>query len=927
MKKRWIQAVIIIGIGAAVSAAFLLWKEWKKENDIVLDCPEVYPESALENISEEEIERKVNALLAAMTEEEMYGMLGGSHSAASARGCGTGYVGGVPRLGVPVLRMWDGPKGVTGDGNYPTTSPASELALAASFSEELAAAYGELLASDNRASGGNVQLGVQIDHVRAPFFMRSRDSFSEDPYLTSRLGLALASSIEKEHVISVLKHLACFSSMFAFSDEIQVDEQTLHELYLAPFAYILKNQGASAVMSAYNSVNGVAASENTCLQKTVLRDMWGFEGMTLTDWGGNHTLTTHLGTDLEMALLDSNTRENVETAIQEGTMDWEDVETAVRHTLTAMGRAGYLGLVQVKGDGTAAIDPTPVASIELCVTEGEERYALLEKNDEIALKTAAEGAVLLKNDHEALPIDEEDDVVLIGLLSRYTMNHCHESSYGWLEKMDGTEPHLRELLGEEAEITSEIGLDIIGEVIPGACLYTTEECEENGVLVSIDDGKPLTEEAIRMTTGTVDGKANRTFKNSENGNALVYGQHVSITTYLKAPETGVYELQLLKIGGLAEADIRVEQEEIRISGSGTNVFWPLTGDVPTEEGMDVPESATEVHLVKDRVYKITVEAKAQSQTKDLQISLNWFRPGQREEEYQKAVEAAASHKKVIYFAYDNAQGTGDYLAFLNRSGMELEEGQLSLLNDVIRAAKEKGNEVIVVLYTGLPVTMDWLDDVDAVVEMWLAGQSGGKAAAQILTGVKNPSGKLPVTFPRSADDTQFGDFEGNYRAENVNIIDYWKGGEGIFSGYRWYDREGIEPLFAFGYGLSYTEFAYSDLSVKREGDGFAVTFTVRNTGKVTGTEIAQVYLGAAKVPDYVQMPEYKLVGFERIEDLKPQESRTVTAKIAAEELQYWDAGLEVPEGTEKWVLAEGERTVYVGSSSDKLLLSQNIVVK
>lgn len=926
MKKRWLQTIIIISIGAAVAAAFLRWKTWSEDSKIMLDCPEVYPESALEDSSDEEIERKVNALLATMTEDEMYAMLGGSQSAASARGCGTGYVGGVPRLGVPVMRMWDGPKGVKGDGNLPTTSPASGLALASSFSEELACEYGKLLASENKAAGGNVQLGIQLDHVRTPFFMRSRDSLGEDPYLTSRLGMKIASGVKNEHVIGTLKHLACFCGMFSFADDVQVDEQTLHELYLMPFSYILKNSGASAVMSAYNYINGTAASENTYLLKTVLRDMWGFEGMTMTDWGGNHTLTTHLGTDLETSRIENNSCENIEAAIQRGIMEWADVVTAVRHTLTAMGQAGYLGLVQLKGDGTAAIDPDPVASIEMPVTEGEERYALLEKNDGAALKTAVEGAVLLKNKKNALPLRKEDDIALIGLLSRYTLNHYHESSYGWLEKMDGTETHIREILGECADITSEIGLDIIGEPISGKYLYTRKDCKVNGVNVKIDD-EPVVEDKIRRTTGTIGGKPNRTFKNAADGNALVCGQHISMTTYLKAPETGEYELQLLKIGGEAVADITSGQEKISISGSGTNVFWPFTGDVPTEEGMDVPESVTTVYLVKNQVYEITVEGEAQSEEKDFQISLNWFRPGQREKSYQAAVDAAASHKKVIYFAYDSAEGEGDRLAMMSRSSLELEADQLSLLKDVIRAAKEYGNEVIVVLNTGLPITMDWLDDVDAVVEMWLSGQSGGKAAAQILTGVKNPSGKLPVSFPKNINDTPVGEFKENYEVNGVNTIDCTKGGEGIFSGYRWYDREGIEPLFAFGYGLSYTEFEYSGLSVKSESDGFAVTFTVKNTGSVMGTEIAQVYLGAAEVPDYVQMPEYKLVAFARIENLDPGESQTVMVKVSADELRYWDVELEVPEGTEKWVMAKGKRTIYVGSSSDKLLLSQIIVVE
>lgn len=934
MKRRFAKVAIALSLAASVGATSVpisALAEGNYGDMIELDCPEIYPESALENISSVEIKEKVDALLATMTEEEMYSMLGGSRAASSAKGYGTGYVGGVPRLGVPVLRMWDGPKGVIGNGDYETTNPASELALASSFSEEMAYKYGELTGTDNKATAANVQLGVQLDNVRSPFFQRSRDSLGEDPYLTSILGNALSEGVQDQHVMTTLKHLAGYSTMFGMGDDIWIDEQTLHEMYLAPYEYIIKNKNASAVMSSYNMLNGTQTSANTYLLKTVLRDMWGFTGLTMTDWGGNKELTTHLGTDLETGTISRNNQENIEAAIAEGTMSWDDVVTAVRHTLTAMGEIGYLGLVQVKQDGTAAIDPDPVDAIELNALEGEERYELLEKNNEIALESAVKGGVLLKNDNDVLPVTNADDVALIGLLSQYKLNHLSESSYGTLRYTSGVDDSMSEILGKE--VTSEVGLDVIGEIVPAEYLYTSEDCSQNGVSVSIDGEEAVTMDTIRLTTGTIEGEVNQTYKNSEDGNALVNGQTATFTAYLKAPESGDYELQLLKIGGSAQASIAVEETEdaVSISGSGSNNRnnWPATGTVATDEGMDIPTTTTTVTLEAGKAYKIIVTATAEKDSKDMQLSLNWFKPGYREELRTKAIEAAKTHKNVIYFAYDN--GTARDANGLTKQGshrctFDLPDDQVELLEEVIQAAKEAGNHVIVVLNTGLPVTMDWLDDVDAVLEMWLSGQAGGQAVAQLLTGVENPSGKLPVTFPKSINDTQFGNYEENFNPDNVNIIDYTMGGEGIFAGYRWYDKADIEPLFEFGYGLSYTDFAYSDLSVEKASDGFNVTFTVQNTGDVTGSEIAQVYLGAADVPDYVQMAEYQLAAFERIEDLEPGESRQVTTKIEARQLSYWDVQADVEEGSEKWVVAEGERTIYVGSSSDNLLLNQTVDV-
>lgn len=923
MKRKYTGA--FWGMAVLIAAVWILGTVLGRNTYV--DFPEIYPESALETAEDDEIVRKVDALLASMTEEEMYAMLGGSSSAASERGCGTGYVGGVPRLGVPVLRMWDGPKGVTGSGKYATTSPASELALASSFNEELAYDYGKMTALDNRAEGGNVQLGVQVDHVRTPFFRRSRDSLGEDPYLTSRMGDALSKGVEDHHVISTLKHLTGFSDMFGYNDNVNIDEQTLHEIYLAPYEYILKNGHASAVMTSYNQVNGVRMSENAYLLKTVLRDMWGFDGMVMVDWGGNHALSTHLGLDLEMSLLEYNTRENIEAAIEMGTMSRQDVTDAVRHTLTAMGKAGYLGLVQIAWNGKPMEDTDPPSSIELPVTEGEERICLLEENDRIALESALEGTVLLKNEEKVLPVDKDDDIALIGVLSQYTLAYSNESSFGWLEKMDGVYDEMREILGEDTKITAEIGLDVIGEPISAEFLYTTPECTEHGANLSIDGKTAGTVDTIRRTTGTVDGKPNRTFHNAEDGDALEKGQHAYYTAYLRVPKTDDYELQLLQIGGKVNADIVVDGEEISISGSGESPKWPSSGVVASQEGMNVPGETTKLRLKKGEVYQITVSAEALLEEKDTQFSLNWFRREDREEEYQAAVAAAAEHEKIIFFAYDKGQrkkrGTEETVT---QKQSELSEDQQRLLEDVIQAAKKNGNKVIVVLNTMLPIVMDWLDDVDAVMEMWIPGQSGSKAAAWILTGIKNPSGKLPVTFPKTINDTQYGNFAENYKNETTENADYTKGGDGIFTGYRWYQKRNIEPQFAFGYGLSYTEFSYSDLFVEKETDGFRVTFTVTNTGEVTGTEIAQVYLGAAVVPEYVQMPEYKLAAFARVENLEPGESRTVMAKIETKELCYWDVKKDAEEGEEKWTVAEGERILYVGSSSDHLLLEQKIEV-
>lgn len=278
-----------------------------------------------------------------------------------------------------------------------------------------------------------------------------------------------------------------------------------------------------------------------------------------------------------------------------------------------------------------------------------------------------------------------------------------------------------------------------------------------------------------------------------------------------------------------------------------------------------------------------------------------------------------------------------------------------MINDVAKAAHDAGNKVAVVLNNDAAVVMeDWIDNVDAILEMYYPGQRGGVATAEILAGKVNPSGKLAYTIPKKDTDTLI-----TYSDElwsQFEAADNWKGdsgssggsgggmpggkgqntttfSEGINTGYRWYDANNVEPQYDFGYGLSYTTFEYSDLDVRenrKEGDvaGYDVTFKVTNTGDVTGSEVAQVYLGAAKdLPAGIQSAKYQLAGYEKVKDIKPGETRTVTIYVNERSLSYWNSNQKKlivrADGTkDKWNVAEGERTIYVGASSDNLMMDK-----
>lgn len=933
--------------------------------------PDVYPEDAYVFYSDEELDTLIHAIINTMTYDEKLAAVSGDQAAATARGYGTGAWLGVPRLGVPILRSYDGPMGVTSPSGLVTTKPASEICIAATFDVDAAYENGVLYGRDNKASAGNMQLGIQLDNARDLFFGRTRDTYGEDWYLTGAIGAAQAAGIQSENVIAVLKHFSGYvdNSNPGTPSYTHVDEQTLHENLLSGFEMAVQDGGALSIMSSYNKIDGdwylnqnvteTQASSNTYLNYTVLRDMWRWNGFVITDWGGNQQYSTNKGTDLEAPNASYNTAASIEMSLEEGETTMEQVEDAVYHILWALGKIGYLGLVQLADDGlTVKEEVGRTEPIELPDPPmGKAREEILEADYEIALEGVEGGSVLLKNENDALPLGTDSgSIALIGeSMANTFMGHYGESSYGSLTGTKTPYEALRDILGDQVEVYSAI--DEFGVAVPAENLFLDAEGEENGVLrTDAVTGESFTDETLSYLTNS------KTYYNAEDGNAFPEGSEYTIETYLRPDESGVYTLLVGGIGGTTEATITLDGEEVDIA-SNTSTNFPTSMAVYTSTGVNftsgelyVPEAETEEETVEaetddptnggefgtfggmfsffggasgynqfeleaGKTYKITIHATADSELKDMQLCLNWKTPGYDDAIYAEALEAAATHDTVVVSVYHRE--TNDTLALDDSA-------QNQMLLDVVAAAKAAGTRVVVVGYLALPVDVSaWIDDVDAFLCMWLPGQASGQATAELLTGIVNPSGKLPVAWPMTADDAQT---DGLPTTGSEIEIE-----EGIFMGYRWYDQSGIEPRWDFGYGLSYTSFEYSDLTVTASAEdgeeyGFDVTFTVTNTGTFIGSESTQVYLGEIEVPDGVQIAKVQLAGFVKVHDLLPGRSETVTVHIDQRSLSYWDSALDTlyqrDDGTQdKWTVATGERTVYVGASSDNLILSQSITIE
>ena len=961
----------------------------------------------------EALEKKVGALLAAMTAEEKMNLCHGFTAGRGEVGNG-GYNPGVPRLGVPEIRMFDGPAGVT--SLYDTTGLPVEELLAASWSPELAYAYGKVEGSENYAISGNTQLGSEFDIVRTPQFSRNKDMMGEDPFLLSRLSAPETRGIQDQRVAATCKHFAvcCQDTVIQNAADQRVDEQTLHELYFPGFEAAIREGGAASIMCSYNKFNGAYASANTYTQKTVLRDLWNFKGYMMSDWGSNHALTTHKGMDMEMPDGTYNSNERLALALEKGRLTMADIDEAAKHVLYAYGMVGYLTLVEIGPDGRAVAEDGRTEPIRIRDSYEEAVAAgLLEANAEICLNVARKGAVLLKNDDKALPLTQADytggnSVAMLGLGAvRLLSGTQQERSYGTLRRMKAPVDELKRLAGDRADISGHVALDVVGRTIPGTCLFQDEALtkpglvrtwgvaetgepfgmfamfamndkpqdapdappapvggagvEFKGVAASDDDedrdvmemrpsmantlavdveghetGSFCTvDEAIEFTVGTIDGKVNQTWKNAADGTAFTAGVGFTWDGYLTVPRDGEYDLIFQAIGGNADCKLMLDGKkwtQIGVTEMREGAHWPWHNIVCSPEGMDL--SGAHVSLKARTAYRLRVRARAGSAEKDLQLRLAWITPEQRAADYRAALEAASQAKKVVLFL------TSDYgyrpagapfgfgFGSVHLASLEVPAAQKKLLADV-KAAMRPGTKLIVVANNGNVFSMEWHADADAILNVFSPGQEGGTAIAELLTGKVNPSGKMAVSIPAKNADTLVSDtpehvkrrYESYTGPDGKQYVDH---DEGIFTGYRWYDKTGVKALYPFGHGFSYTDFTYSDLSVR----GLNVTFTVTNTGAVAGTEIAQVYLGAAQVPAHIQMAQKQLCGFVRLEDMRPGERRTVTVAIPERSLCYWDPQLApVPreDGTkDKWVRTTDCRKVYVGGGSDRLSLTGEI---
>ena len=862
-------------------------------------------------------EARIDHLLQQMTIEEKIDLIRGGIEDPSVYQGQAGYLPGVPRLHVPSLRFADGPPGLL--TRVAGQAETATMGVAATFSLKDAEANGVVIGRDARSLGIDVALQPFINIDRDITFARGYNTFGEDPFLTGMMGAAEIHGIQSQDVMAQAKHYVAYDTD---GFNVSVDPQALHEVYVAPFAMAVQ-AGVSSIMCSYNKVNGRFACDNPDTLKTILKGELGFKGFVTSDWGAVHSVYfLNQGLDMEMpGLMPENSpfaalmhtyfrtappsstsaakpdlaaltgmlggtipeepavtmnlssfprdtdNSTLRDALKDGSITEATVTAAARRVLYEMDRFGYL-------DGKQKHNVTPQD---------------IEANAAVIRKTAADAAVLLKNDGGILPLTPQqlNTVALIGPTAGQVdaIGTFGERSPGVVSRQIGPLEALRKDF-PGAHIAFAVADDMTGAAIPAAALS--------------HDGQPGLKRIDSAGPHSVDAQLDFT---TANGRALEANAAINWTGEITVPVTGDYWLYLQVLGG--RGTLSVDGKPLSRTGATAGT---VHGDVqhatqdnvlPTNDGLDnVRRSIT----LTAGTHTIAVGVRGDSSNQPEQVRLNWYTPEQRELDHSAALQAAKSAKTAVVFAWTRG-----------KPAFALPGDQDKLIDEIASL----NPNTIVVLNTSQPIAMPWLSKVKAVVEMWWPGDEGGWATADILTGKVNPAGRLPVTWASRLQDYAANDPAHPERSA-AGVDGKTTFSEGVDVGYRWFDQQHIEPLYSFGYGLSYTTFAYSGLRVSPSADGGAdVEFRVRNTGRRSGDDVPQIYLDAPSAQGGAQFAVRTLAGFDRV-TLAPGAATTVRLRIPKRSFEFWSVDKN------QWLRATGARTIEVGSASRNLTLQATL---
>ncbi|MDX6290200.1 MAG: beta-glucosidase, partial [Blastocatellia bacterium] len=800
-----------------------------------------------------EVDRRVESILKQMTLEEKLVLLGGVDGF---------FIRDIPRLNLPRLKMADGPLGVRNFG--PATAFAGGVTLAATWNPALAQLVGTELGRDARAKGVHFLLAPGVNINRAPMNGRNFEYFGEDPFLASRIAVGYINGVQSQGVSATIKHFIANNSEFdRHNTDSIIDERTMREIYLPVFEAAVKEAHVGAIMDSYNLTNGLHMSQNKYLLTDVVKKEWGFDGLIMSDWSGTYdgVEAANAGQDLEMPSGLHMNQQTLKPAIEQGKVSLGTVDDKVRRILRTAVRFGWLDRDQT-GLSIPRFNP---------------------QGRQVALNAAREGITLLKNDGGLLPLNKSKikSILIIGPDSFPAVpvggGSAEVQPFGAISYLEGLSNY------------------------PGA---TFQVYYDRGVLPYSDLAN-----ATNFTTAHTDGKPGlraEYFDNLElKGTPLITRteEHVDFGTAARLlfPEqtlssrwTGYYTPQ---DSGSYDIFVQTTRE---VGGS----YRLYVDDKPVLDNWTTLTALVDYRTLRlePGVHKIVLEQHGRAFRRAVRLRMGIVRAGQFVS--TNAKKLAASADVVVVAAGFDSESEAESADRTFR----LPLGQDELIQEMTAANKN----TIVVMTSGGSVDVNaWLNRVPALVQAWYPGQEGGTALAEILFGDVNPSGRLPVTFERRWEDNPVHD--SYYPQAGTKRVVYK---EGVFVGYRGYEHNHTKPVFPFGFGLSYTTFKYSNLSIKpvtnsASGPRYEVSFDVKNTGTRDGADVAQVYVGdpQTKVP----RPAKELKGFVKV-SLRPGETRRVSVMLDSRALSYYDVNAK------QWRAEPGDFNVLVGRSSEQIEL-------
>lgn len=782
----------------------------------------------------------------------------------------------IPRLNVTSIRISDAPNGIRGTKFFnavPTTCIPTGTALASTWNTTLVRKLGCILGEQAHAKGAHAFMGPNINLARSPIGGRSFETLGEDPFLAGWLAVAYCEGVHSQKIVSCPKHIVCNDKDdFRMTMNVDISERALREVYLMPFMLVQKYTKPTLYMTAYNKVNGITCSENPHILQDIVTDEWKFDGCFVSDWFGTVSCAESInaGMHLEMPGPPIWRGKLLEMSVFHNTVKMEALDKAVLGVLRLVSKAQESGIPE----------NAPEVSKDDAATTAVVRQA------------AREAIVLLKNEDNLLPI-KKSKVLLVGEAAKF----ANFSSGGSTALTPNRSVSLLDALSEE------LGAENVDWVLgspnraqfPSFSLYAKGP---NSVRYCVyDDPRsvakrvPLEEEYVDSIDAFIGDFDPARLRNPDK-------LYASFQVDIKVPESGYYKVNL-KVSGWAELYINGESKILN------DLVHPASGAF----GLDAPEIEKDIYFEAGKPYNVEVEFESTLESSFITgygcVSCGILKPFDIPAAISEAAEKAKNAEQVIVVTGFNKDFECEGI---DRKTMDLPPHQ----DDLIEAVLEANPNAVVVLETGTPTNMRWNERAKAIVHGGYLGEELGHGLADVLLGKFNPCGKLPFTWPKQYEDVACST---SFQLDNDYSLAY---SEDVFVGYRHFDARKIEPLYPFGFGLSYSDFKITKLDVTKKNDEIKISVSVANNGDYNGSEVVQVYVSNSSAP--VPVPVKELKGFTKVEvNKRSSKNATITLPLKIT-TSFYNTKLKT------WTMNAGKYIILVGTSSRDIHLQKELII-